>query len=209
MSSITDINQLDSTKRYTYADYLTWKFQERVELILGKVFRMSPAPTSSHQYVVSVLHGTLFQFLKGKSCKVFPAPFDVILPLDPGVLNTVVQPDITVVCDPTKITERGCEGAPDLIVEVVSRTSVARDLHEKYGVYEQAGIPEYWVVHPYDRTLIIFSLQQGGTYQPSKPLTKGDIAASGVLPGFTINLDELFADVVQEPEEQYVEMRRI
>lgn len=209
MKAITDINQLDQTKHYTYADYLTWKFQERVELILGKVFRMSPAPTSSHQYVVSVLHGTLFQFLKGKTCKVFPAPFDVILPLDPGVLNTVVQPDITVICDSSKITERGCEGAPDLIVEVVSRSSVARDLHEKYNLYEQVGIPEYWVVHPYDRTLVIFLLQRGGSYQPSKPLTKGDIAASHILPGFTINLDELFADVVQEPEEEYVEVRRI
>ncbi len=209
MNTITDINQLDPSKHYTYADYLTWKFQERVELILGKVFRMSPAPTSSHQYVVSVLHGTLFQFLKGKPKKVFPAPFDVILPMDPGVLNTVVQPDITVVCNPLKITERGCEGTPDLIVEVVSRSSVARDLHEKYSVYEQVGVPEYWVVHPYDRTLVIFSLLQAGTYRPSKPLTKGDIATSNILPGFTLHLDELFADVVHEPEEDYVEMRRI
>ena len=202
MKPITDINQLDVTKSYTYADYLTWQFQDRVELILGKIFRMSPAPTSKHQYAVSVLHGTIFQYLKGKPCLVFPAPFDVILPIH-EVKNNVVQPDVTVVCDSSKITNQGCVGTPDLVVEVVSKSSVTRDLHEKYKLYETAGVREYWIVHPHDKTLVIFVLGGDGVYQPSKPLTRGDKATSHVLPGLVINLDELFVDVVEEPEESY------
>ena len=209
MKPITDFNSLDLTKTYTYADYMTWKFQERVELIFGKIFKMSPAPTSKHQYAVSVLHGTVFQYLKGKTCKVFPAPFDVILPASKGVINTVVQPDITVVCDPSKITERGCNGSPDLVMEVISKSSVTRDLHEKYGVYEKAGVKEYWIIHPQDRSLIIFLLDDFGKYQPSKPLTNGDKAASQILPGFVLDLNELFVDVVEEPEETYVHSARL
>jgi Uma2 family endonuclease len=207
---VTDFNQLDLSRQYTYADYLTWKFQERVELIFGKIFRMSPAPTSNHQYAVSVLHGTIFPYLKGKPCKVFPAPFDVILPIE-GVLNSVIQPDITIVCDPSKITMRGCEGTPDLIVEVISKSSVTRDLHEKYKLYEQAGVQEYWIVHPLDRTLIIFTLDADRKYQPSKPLTKGDRATSTIFPGLEIDLDELFADLVEEPKEGYyaAEVKRL
>ncbi|MDZ7648869.1 MAG: Uma2 family endonuclease [Cytophagales bacterium] len=114
---------------------------------------------------------------------------------------TVVQPDITVICDQTKITEQGCSGAPDMVVEVISKSSVKKDLHEKYSIYEQAGVKEYWIVQPHDRSLIIFTLTAAGKYQPSKPLTKGDIATSQVLPGLKIDLDELFIDVVEEPKE--------
>ena len=205
MKPITDINQLDLTKSYTYTDYLTWQFQERVELILGKIFKMSPAPTSRHQYAVSVIQATVFHFLKGKPCKVFPAPFDVTLPNASGVNNTVLQPDITVVCDPSKITEQGCHGTPDLVVEVISKSSVKKDLHEKYSVYENAGVKEYWIVNPHDRSLIIFILDEMNHYQPSKPLTRGDKAHSIVLPGFELDLDELFVDVVEEPEASYPE----
>jgi Uma2 family endonuclease len=200
-TEITDINQLDFSKSYTYADYLTWKFQERVELIFGKIFRMSPAPTSKHQHAVTVITATIFQFLKGRACKVFPAPFDVMLPLE-NVKNNVVQPDVTVICNPSIITAKGCEGVPDVVVEIVSKSSVTRDLHEKYKLYELAGVREYWVVHPQDKTLIIFLLEDG-QYKPAKPLTKGDVAASTVLPGLTVDLDELFMDIVEEPEEGY------
>lgn len=209
MKPITDIGQLDLTKRYTYADYLNWQFTDRVELILGKIFKMSPAPTSSHQHAVSVIHGTIFQFLKGKPCKVFPAPFDVSLPDASGVSITVVQPDITVICDLSRITEQGCNGAPNMVVEVISKSSVKKDLHEKYSIYEQAGVKEYWIVQPQDRSLIIFTLTEAG-YQPSKPLTKGDIATSQVLPGLEIDLDEIFIDVVEEPKELYpLDVKRV
>ncbi len=205
MKPITDINQLDLTKSYTYADYLTWQFQERVELIMGKIFKMFPAPTSRHQYVTMAISSGIYQFLKGKPCKVFPAPFDVTLPDATGVRDTVLQPDITVVCDPSKITEQGCHGTPDLVVEVISRSSVKKDLHEKYSVYEKAGVKEYWIVNPHDRSLIIFILDDKGFYQPSKPLTQGDKAHCIVLPGFELDLDELFVDVVEEPETTYPE----
>lgn len=206
---ITDINQLDSSKSYTYADYLTWSFPDRVELILGKIFKMSPAPTSRHQYVISVIQGNIFNFLKGKSCKVFPAPFDVILPVTPGIKNTVVQPDVSVICDLSKITAKGCEGAPDLVVEVVSKSSIARDLHEKYGIYEQAGVKEYWIIYPNEKSLIIFQLNDHGKYEPSKPLTKGDVVRSRVLVGLSIDLNELFEDIVNEPEEEYPNVVRL
>lgn len=210
MKPITDIGQLDLTKRYTYADYLTWQFADRVELIMGKVFNMSPAPSSQHQYITGAICSGIYQFLRNKPCKVFPAPFDVSLPDASGISQTVVQPDITVICDPSRITEQGCNGAPDLVVEVISKSSVKKDLHEKYGIYEKAGVKEYWIVQPQDRSLIIFTLTEAGQYQPSKPLTKGDIATSQVLPGLEIDLDELFIDVVEEPQALYpLEVKRI
>jgi len=209
MKPITDISQLDVSKSYTYADYLTWQFTDRVELIMGKIFKMSPARSSQHQHITVAISSSIYQFIKNKPCKVFPAPFDVLLPDSSGVKNTVVQPDITVVCDVSKITKAGCTGAPDLVVEVISKSSVKKDLHEKYSIYEQAGVKEYWIVQPHDRSLIIFTLTVAG-YQPSKPLTKGDTVTSKVLPGLVIDLDEIFVDVVEEPTESYpLEVKRI
>lgn len=203
MPIITDINQLDLNKHYTYADYVTWQFKERVELIMGKVFKMSPAPTSYHQHCITVLNASFYNFLRGNKCRVFPAPFDVRLPIDSRKDNNVIQPDITVICDESKIQPEGCVGAPDLIVEVVSKSSVKRDLHEKYSLYEKAGVKEYWLVNPNDRSLIIFVLDDQGKYQPAKPLTLGDIATSKTLVGFSLNLDEVFVNIVEEPEEGY------
>lgn len=203
METITDIGQLDFSKSYTYADYLTWKIQERLEIIRGKIFQMAPAPSSYHQHCVSFLNATLYMFLKGKPCHVFPAPYDVIIPSLEGIENTVVQPDLTVVCDEHKITEAGCKGVPDLVVEVVSRSSVKKDLHEKYHLYETAGVKEYWLVNPIDRSLVVFLLDTNGKYQSSKPLTLGDRARSSILSGFSISMDELFIDLAEEPEGIY------
>ncbi len=206
MKPITDINQLDLNKSYTYADYLTWQIKERVELIMGKIFKMSPAPLSQHQQISIVLSSAIFTFLKKRECKVFTAPFDVRLPVmnEKGQPNTVVQPDISVICDPAKIDRKGCNGAPDLIIEIISDSSVQRDLHEKYDLYEQSGVSEYWIVHPNDKTLSIFLLDDQGKYVVSKPLTYGDIAESRVLQGLQIDLNEVFLDVVEEPEEGYL-----
>lgn len=203
MSPVLLFDQLDLTKSYTYSDYLNWQFNDRVELILGKLFRMSPAPSAHHQHCVAALNATFYSFLKKKTCRVFPAPFDVVFPSPTGISNTVVQPDVTIVCDQTKITSQGCYGVPDLIVEVVSRTSVKRDLHEKYQLYEDAGVKEYWLVNPVDRSVIIFSLLESGKYQGSKPLTYGDIATSQVLPGLTVEVDDLFITLAEEEEVYY------
>ena len=206
MKNITDISQLDISKSYTYADYLTWRIKERVELIMGKIYKMSPAPTSKHQYISSLIITAMVSYLKDKNCRVFAAPYDVTLPITnkTGEPNTVVQPDICVVCDYAKITEKGCDGSPDLIVEIVSKSSVTRDLHEKYNLYELSGVKEYWVVHPNDKTLSIFRLGEDKKYVPAKPLTYGDMAESQVVPGLTIDLNEVFQDVVNEPEEGYL-----
>jgi Uma2 family endonuclease len=209
MSTITDINQLDQSKYYTYADYLTWRLKDRIELIMGRIFRMSPAPSSEHQQIVSALHGNMYQFLKKKNCQVFPSPYDVVLPSPSGNMDTVVQPDITVICDFSKITEKGCLGAPDLVVEVVSRSSIRKDLHEKYSLYERCCIKEYWMVLPSERSMIIFTLDKHGVYQAAKPLTRGDKVVSHVLAGLEIDLDEIFPDVMLEPEEGYVGVNRI
>lgn len=226
MDYITDISQLDQGKQYTYADYLTWRLKDRIELIMGRIYPMFPAspdeaegggagkrswaPSSEHQQIVLALLGNLYQYLKKRACKVFPAPFDVVLPSLSGTLDTVVQPDITVICDLSKITKRGCMGSPDLVVEVVSKASVKKDLHEKYSLYERCGIKEYWLVLPAERSLIMFTLDDAGVYQPSKPLTRGDKITSPSLPGLEIDLDEIFPDLVEEPEEGYgSEMRRV
>lgn len=206
MKTITDINQLDLDKSYTYADYLSWKIKERVELIMGKIHNMSPAPKVQHQQISIVLSSEIFNFLKGKQCNVFTAPFDVRLPVrnEKGEPDTVVQPDISVICNNAKIDQNGCNGAPDLIVEIVSKNSVIRDLHEKFDLYEQCGVKEYWIIHPNDKSLSIFLLNEQGKYITSKPLTYGDIAKSRVLPDLEIDLNQVFQDVVQEPEEGYL-----
>ena len=124
-NSSDDIYQLveepDPSLTYTYADYLQWKFEERVELIKGRIYKMCPAPSSGHQQVSVNLIGELYAILKGKNCKLFSAPFDVRLPIKSQEKDfevvTIVQPDICIACDQTKIDQRGCCGAPDFIIE--------------------------------------------------------------------------------------------
>ncbi len=179
---------------YTYADYLKWTIEERVELIKGKVFKMSPAPNVNHQRISSNIHGLLWSFLRNKSCQVFSAPFDVRLPRRSGNdedIITVVQPDICVICDETKLDIRGCLGAPDIVVEILSPGNNAKDLRLKYEVYEEAGVREYWVVSPAEETFIIYSLVNGA-FQPSRLFTNGDVIHSSVLPGFSLEIEEVF-----------------
>ena len=175
---------------------------------------MTHAPSPGHQLVVSSINSAFHQFLKGKKGKVFLAPFDVRLPASPEAndehTETVVQPDITVVCDLSRIDKKGCKGAPDLVVEVLSETSVKRDLQEKYDLYEQAGIKEYWVVYPAEKSISVFVLNVEGKYETSRPRTYGDVIYSQVLEGFGLDLDDLFLDMVSEPEEPYGEgVRRL
>lgn len=208
---IKNLSDLDLSKSYTYNDYLTWQFKESVELILGKIFKMSPAPKSDHQHVSSVMSGELYNYLKGTGCRYFAAPFDVRLPIKNknGETNTVVQPDLCVICNPKIIDEKGCNGVPDLIIEIISKGSVERDLHEKYNLYEECGVKEYWIIHPNDKTLVIHTLVDR-KYVPSKMLTKGDFATSTVLEGLKVDLTAVFEDVVYEPEEEYGdEIRRV
>jgi Uma2 family endonuclease len=179
---------------YTYANYLTWQMDEMVELIKGKIFKQAAAPRVNHQRVARKVLTAFSNFLKGKKCEVFIAPFDVRLPVKSKKnedINTVVQPDICVVCDPEKIDELGCVGAPDLVVEILSPGNNKKELHNKYEVYEESGVKEYWIIHPNECTLLIYTLIDG-KYIPSKFFTHGDKVASQAVEGFVLDLDEVF-----------------
>jgi len=190
------LSDLDVSKTYTYADYLKWTFDERLELIKGKIFKMTPAPGSVHQRISFTLGRRIGNYLEGRPCEVFLAPFDVRLPKSSDndkAIITVVQPDICVVCDPAKIDEKGCLGAPDIVVEILSPGNNKKELKNKYEVYEEAGIPEYWIIHPQEKTFLKYTLTSG-KFQPSRLLTMGDTVETPILPGFVLSLDELFAD---------------
>lgn len=156
--------------RHTYADYLTWEMEEMVELIKGKVFRKAAAaPRRIHQKLAGNLYTELNLFLKGKKCEAYIAPFDVRLPVSSkkdDKVHTVVQPDVCVVCDPEKLDERGCIGAPDLVVEVLSPGNKQLELQHKYEVYEESGIKEYWLLDPEGQTLLIYTLKLANTRPP-------------------------------------------
>jgi Uma2 family endonuclease len=179
---------------YTYADYLTWEIDEMVELIRGKVFRQAAAPGVIHQRISGKIFYLLYDFLQGKSCEVFSAPFDVRLPVASKAnedIDTVVQPDLCVVCDAEKIDERGCLGAPDLIIEILSPGNNRKDLKLKYDVYEASGVKEYWAIHPDERTLLIYTLDER-KYRASRLFTLGDRVISEAVRGFELELDHVF-----------------
>ena len=161
---------LDLTKRYTYADYLTWLDDKARELIDGFIQMMSPAPKLAHVRVNTKILWNLFSIVqknKGK-CEVFTAPFDVRFPKNGDTAHdkiyTVVQPDISVICDLSKLDQRGCCGAPDMIVEVLSPSTAKKDLTKKFDLYEEHGVKEYWLVHPEAQTIQVFLLQEDGKY---------------------------------------------
>lgn len=194
---VTDINQLDLNGTYTYADYLLWRIEERLELIKGKIFKMSPAPSLVHQRISTQLQGTLFNFLKARSCDLFSAPFDVRLYNDKKSkdanrqIYTVVQPDLCVVCDASKLDQRGCLGAPDLIIEILSPGNSSKEMNEKFDLYEETGVREYWLVEPAENAVWVYVLNEEGKYIGLKPTTT--ILKSSIFPDLVIDLKEIFA----------------
>lgn len=190
-------SDLDLSKTYTYADYLQWKFDERLELIKGRIFKMSPAPGSSHQEISGNIYFALKLYMLKKTCKVFSAPFDVRLirksKMNKNVI-TVVQPDICVICDRTKIDKRGCIGAPDIIVEIISPGNNKTELKNKYEVYEESGVQEYWIVSPQDKTFMKYTLNQEGIYVASRLMSSEEEVTTPILAGFVLKLEDVFAD---------------
>ncbi|WP_373492646.1 Uma2 family endonuclease [Aquiflexum sp.] len=184
--------------RYSYADYLTWQMDEMVEIIKGKVFKSAAAaPRRIHQEIALKIARKLGDYLDKKTCKIFHAPFDVRLPVKSKKnedIFTVVQPDICVVCDRNKLDEAGCIGAPDLIIEILSPGNNRKELKQKYEVYEESGVQEYWVIHPSEQTLLIYTLSMG-KYFPSKLFTSGDIVSSECIDGFILDLEYVFSDL--------------
>jgi Uma2 family endonuclease len=192
-------SDLDLSKTYSYADYLQWTFEERVELIKGKIFKMTPAPNLYHQDISAVVFNEIFNYLKGKRCKTYCAPFDVRLlkkndQLTEKKIYTVVQPDICVICDLSILDTKGCNGAPDIVVEILSPGNNQKELRNKYDVYEEAGILEYWIISPQDKTFLKYSLI-AGSYQASRLLTIGDTVTTEILPGFELDLETVFQDI--------------
>ncbi|MCH6200318.1 Uma2 family endonuclease [Aquiflexum sp. LQ15W] len=184
--------------RYSYADYLTWQMDEMVEIIKGKVFKpAAAAPRRIHQEVTLKVARKFADYLDQKPCKIFIAPFDVRLPIKSKKnedIFTVVQPDICVVCDRSKLDEAGCIGAPDLIIEILSPGSNRKELKYKYEVYEESGVKEYWVIQPTEQTLLIYTLI-AGKYVPSRLFSPGDIVSSACIKGFSLDLEDVFKDL--------------
>ncbi len=191
---ITDINQLDLNKSYSYTDYLLWQFKERIELFKGKIFKMSPAPARIHQDILRNINRNFDKFFFSKPCKVYFAPFDVRLPSKNGEIFTVLQPDLCVVCDLGKLDDKGCLGAPDLIVEILSPGNAKKELSLKYSIYEEAGVLEYWLVHPTEKTIQIFVLEKG-MYIGLKPIVEGEIVSSRTFPELSFSADEIFWNI--------------
>lgn len=171
MPIITDINQLDENQTYSYADYLTWQFNEAVELIEGKIMLMPPAPNVEHQRIERKLLLAIGDYLENKHCEVFPAPFDVRLYdrkkslLANKDIHTVVQPDLCVICRPELLDTQGCNGAPDWIIEILSQGNSKREMKIKYALYEESGVTEYWLVYPEQRAIHQFVLNQQARYE--------------------------------------------
>jgi Uma2 family endonuclease len=189
---------LDLNKRYTYADYYTWWDNTRRELLHGLIRLMSPAPAPVHQEIIINLSSELHRFVKkhkGK-CKVFVAPFDVRLPKngekEDDRIDTVVQPDVCIVCDPSKIDRRGCLGAPDFIAEVQSPASTKYDLTEKFNLYETCGVREYWVVFP-SSGVQAFLLQPDGKYDNGTTYEAGKIPVH-IFDGLEIDVEEIVGE---------------
>lgn len=194
---IMQLSDLDLSKTYTYADYLQWKFKERLELIKGRVFKMSPAPSSYHQDITGNLYFALKLHLLKKQCKVFIAPFDVRLTkksLTNEDVTTVVQPDICVICDRSKIDKAGCIGAPDIVVEIISPGNNKTELQNKFEIYEENGVQEYWIVSPQDKTFLKYTLNQDSFYVASKLLPSDAEVTTPILPGFVLKLEDVFDD---------------
>jgi Uma2 family endonuclease len=187
---------LDPQKRYTYADYLTWLDDKRRELVDGFIRMMSPAPRERHQSVNGDLFGELRNIVKrykGK-CKVYHAPFDVRLPKngekEDAKIYTVVQPDICIVCDPAKIDERGCLGAPDFVAEIVSFSTAKYDATQKFKLYESVGVREYWMVYP-SEGIEVFLLQSEGKYDGGTRYETGKVPVH-IFDGLEIDLKDIF-----------------
>jgi len=208
------LKDLDLSKAYTYADYLTWTFQETVELIKGKIFKMSPAPNTYHQEISSNLLLKIGYFLGNKSCKIFHAPFDVRLPLPPNhvkddEIRTVVQPDISIICDLDKLDEKGCLGPPDWIIEIASPGTSKKDSKDKFEVYEYSGVREYWMVFPQEEFVLAYTLNEEGKYVGRPPFNKEDKLSPALFPGLVINLEDVFPErnLANEPwDERYIRM---
>ena len=187
--------QRNLVEHFTYGDYRTWPVNERWELIDGLVYDMSPAPSRSHQDICGEL---FFQFrsqLADRPCRAYLAPFDVRLPQGDEAdedIDTVVQPDLVVVCDRKKLDDKGCKGVPDLVIEILSPYTAHKDLNEKFRLYERVGVKEYWIAHPQDRTVMVFR-REGENFDRHAMSAGEDRIEVPLLGELTVDLKQSFS----------------
>ena len=180
---------------HTYGDYLGWPEDVRYELIDGVAYLLAPTPTVRHQDIAGEIYFQLRQKLQDHPCRALIAPVDVVLPRSGAVdeqADTVVQPDVLVVCDPGKIGERRVRGAPDFVVEVLSPATASHDMVIKRRLYERQGVREYWLIHPIDRVLTLYRLEGAEFGKPDTLELKGETPIQA-LPGVAIEWDRLMA----------------
>ena len=194
---ITNIDDLDPNKQYSYADYLTWQFDERVELIRGWISRMSPAPLRIHQRISTRITVQIGSYLKNKRCEVYTAPFDVRLTnkrkkLSDKSIFSVVQPDISVICDMEKLDDKGCIGAPEWIIEILSPGNARKEMKEKFSLYEENGVKEYWVISPIYEMVQVFDLINE-KFVLRNNYVKEDMIPVGIFEGFSIDSNSMFS----------------
>jgi len=185
-------------ERYRYSDYLKWPEDERWELIAGEAWDMSPAPTPGHQVISGELTAIFINYLKRQKCRAFPAPFDVRFPdskeESADDTDTVVQPDLSVICDPSKIDNKGCNGAPDIVVEILSPSTAFKDETAKFKLYEKNGVKEYWIINPETHTVMVYSFN-GKEFAKPEYFKRAEILRSRVLTDLEIPLEEVFSEL--------------
>lgn len=186
-------------KNYNYADYLTWDEKLRFEIIDGIVYDMSPAPNRAHQDIsmnLSIAIGSLF---KGKDCKVYHAPFDVRFsdlenPTENSHFTSVVQPDISIICDKSKLDDKGCKGAPDLVIEIISKSTAKKDNFEKFQLYQKHGVKEYWTIYPEEKFVNVYILDKSGLFRQVASYGAEDSIKIFGNEELSIDLSEIFEE---------------
>ncbi len=188
-------------KYYTYADILSWEDDVRAEIIYGDLYMMS-SPTTAHQIASREFSAQIYDFLSDKPCQFFTAPFDVRLfesdNDDNDEVDTVVVPDISVICDKSKIDDRGCKGAPDFIIEILSPSTARHDRFIKLNLYQRAKVREYWIADPVNGTVEVYLPDESGRFAVSEVYLKNDVAEVSVLPGCKIDLSKVFPDAISK-----------
>jgi len=187
---ITQLDQLNEDSfEYSYSDYIKWQLQERVELIMGKIFPMS-APTTLHQYIIGELFFTMYAFFKHTSCNVILSPIDVRLPVGKqgNTFKTVVQPDLCVICDKSKIVSQGIIGAPDLVVEILSPSNRQIEMHEKFEAYQASLVLEYWIINPGEKWMLQYALNENRLFELHKKHENLSHLASVIFPGLVVDV---------------------
>ncbi|OLN29832.1 Uma2 family endonuclease [Desulfosporosinus metallidurans] len=182
-------------QKYTYTDYVTWPEDKPMELIDGVPYAMTPAPSRIHQKISVELVRQISTYLHGKTCEVYAAPFDVRLTdineADEEI-NNVVQPDISIICDQEKLDDKGCKGNPDLVMEIISPSSISMDYIKKLYLYEKYSVREYWIIHPIDKIVMVYKLIQNGKFARPEVYQIDETIKLGIFDDFTISLANVF-----------------